>query len=171
MMRTAVSTLALSRGRCGLVGSTAVRPRRIMVSGQRGRPADALQSCLHRGIRGDRGLRCQCAGFCADGIASPSHHRTFVAGAALGLAGLWAHRAPITLPRSPASLSQAMRSPTYLHESRVYSQEILITSAKRLLQVIMCATSAARLERSSTVSPSAIISAVMMRHCKREKTK
>src|ERR1700737_4634840 len=34
---------------------------------------------------GDRGLRCQCAGFCADGIASPSYHRTFVAGAALGL--------------------------------------------------------------------------------------
>src|SRR3984893_14703949 len=42
---------------------------------------------------GDRGLRCQCAGFCADGIASPSYHRTFVAGAALGLAGLRAHRA------------------------------------------------------------------------------
>src|ERR1700730_633383 len=31
--------------------------------------------------------------------------------------------APITLPRSPAIYLQAMRSPTSLHESRVYSQK------------------------------------------------
>jgi hypothetical protein len=42
---------------------------------------------------GDRGVRRQCAGVCADGIASPSHHRALVAGAALGLASLRAHRA------------------------------------------------------------------------------
>ncbi len=40
----------------------------------------------------------------------------------------------------------------------------------RLTGIIMCATSAARLERSSTASPSAI-SAVMMRHCERERMK
>ena len=44
--------------------------------------------------------------------------------------------ASITLPRSPASLSSGDEvSPTSLHEkSRVQPKEILITSAKRLLQ-------------------------------------
>jgi hypothetical protein len=37
--------------------------------------------------------------------------------------------------------------------------------------VIMCTISAARLERSLTASPSAIISAGMMRHCERERMK
>jgi hypothetical protein len=36
---------------------------------------------------------------------------------------------------------------------------------------LVCGTSAARLERSLTASPSAIISAVMMRHCGRERMK